>query len=454
MSQNLTLRAQFIVYLVFLHILAAGALGYVLWQLNPLWIIAVELGCALSLWWMVLLFQRLYEPLRLMRSSADFLRETDFSTTLLPTGQPETDALVSVYNTMLTTLRTERVRVEEKGILLQTLINASPAGILLCDESLMVLSVNPALEAMFAMSAEISIGSRLEKHIAPFAELMQRISIGASEVFTHKARRFKVHKAGFVEKGVPHIIVLVEELTDELRASEKTAYQRIIRVLAHEVNNSTGAARSLMESALYYERYFVPEMSGDERRDFRDALMVASERLAGLGEFMREYAHVVRLPTPKPQAFDIGELLVTTATLFGEVCKAHNITLRVITPNDAMMIYADKVQLQQALTNLTKNAIEAVQGVEENTEGERSVTLSVRRRDSASVSIAVEDTGIGLNASAAANILTPFFTTKETGQGIGLMLVREIATAHGFEFSLENRVGGGARAEIIMPSMA
>jgi len=312
-----------------------------------------------------------------------------------------------------------------------------------------VLSVNPALEAMFAMTAAASIGSRLETHFAPFAELVQRLSVGASEVFTHKARRFKVHKAGFVEKGVPHIIVLVEELTDELRASEKTAYQRIIRVLAHEVNNSTGAARSLMESALYYERYFVPEMSGDERKDFRDALTVASERLAGLGEFMREYAHVVRLPMPKPQAFDIGELLVTTATLFGEICKAHHITLRVITPNEAMMIHADKVQLQQALTNLTKNAIEAVQDVADTTQ-DRSVSLSVRRRDSTSVSIAVEDTGAGLNASAAANILTPFFTTKETGQGIGLMLVREIAAAHGFGFSLENRVGGGARAEMVV----
>ncbi len=445
----MTLRTQFILYLAVLHSLLAATAGFALWRVHPAWILLVEAVCGVSFWIAIVLFRRFYEPLRLLKSSADFLKETDFSTTLLPTGQPETDALVSVYNTMLTTLRSERVRVEEKGILLQTLINASPTGILLCDESLSVLSVNPALEAMFAMTAKASIGSRLSSHLAPFAELVQRIGIGAAEVFTYKARRFKVHKAGFVEKGVPHIIVLVEELTDELRASEKTAYQRIIRVLAHEVNNSTGAARSLMESALYYERYFVPEMSDDERKDFRDALTVASERLAGLGEFMREYAHVVRLPTPKPQAFDIGELLVTTATLFGEVCKAHHITLRVITPNEAMTIRADKVQLQQALTNLTKNAIEAVQDAKDTTQ-DRSVTLSVRRRDSASVSITVEDTGVGLNASAAANILTPFFTTKETGQGIGLMLVREIAAAHGFEFSLENRVGGGVRAEMVI----
>jgi nitrogen fixation/metabolism regulation signal transduction histidine kinase len=447
----MTLRTQFILYLAALHCLLVAASGFALWRVHPAWILLVEAVCGASFWIAFVLFRRFYEPLRLLKSSADFLKDTDFSTTLLPTGQPETDALVSVYNTMLTTLRTERVRVEEKGILLQTLINASPTGILLCDESLTVLSVNPALEAMFAMSAEASIGSRLSRHLVPFAELVQHLGIGASEVFTHKARRFKVHKAGFVEKGVPHIIVLVEELTDELRASEKTAYQRIIRVLAHEVNNSTGAARSLMESALHYERHFVPEMPDDERKDFRDALTIASERLAGLGEFMREYAHVVRLPTPKPQAFDIGELLVTTATLFGEVCKAHHITLRVISPNEAMMIRADKVQLQQALTNLTKNAIEAVQCLVDTAQ-DRSVTLSVRRRDSASVSIAVEDTGSGLNASAAANILTPFFTTKETGQGIGLMLVREIAAAHGFAFSLENRVGGGARAEMVVLS--
>ncbi len=447
----MTLRNQFILYLAVLHCLLAAASGFALWRVHPAWILLVEVVCGISFWTIFILFRRFYEPLRLLKSSADFLKETDFSTTLLPTGQPETDALVSVYNTMLTTLRSERIRVEETGILLQTLINASPAGILLYDESLRVLSVNPALEAMFGMSARTDTGSRLGNHRAPFAELVERLSVGASEVFAHKARRFKVHKAGFVEKGVPHIIVLVEELTDELRASEKTAYQRIIRVLAHEVNNSIGAARSLMASALYYERYFLPAMSDEERKDFRDALTVASERLHGLGEFMREYAHVVRLPAPKPQALDIGELLVTTATLFSEVCKAHHIMLRVITPNEALMIQADKVQLQQALTNLTKNAIEAVQDVADTTQ-DRSVTLSVRRRDGASVSIAVEDTGIGLNTSAAANILTPFFTTKETGQGIGLMLVREIAAAHGFEFSLENRVGGGARAEIMLPT--
>ena len=154
----MTLRNQFILYLAVLHCLLAAASGFALWRVHPAWILLVEVVCGISFWTIFILFRRFYEPLRLLKSSADFLKETDFSTTLLPTGQPETDALVSVYNTMLTTLRSERIRVEETGILLQTLINASPAGILLYDESLRVLSVNPALEAMFGMSARTDTG--------------------------------------------------------------------------------------------------------------------------------------------------------------------------------------------------------------------------------------------------------------------------------------------------------
>ena len=347
MPQNLTLRAQFIVYLVFLHILVAGALGYVLWQLNPLWIIAVELGCAVSLWWMVLLFQRLYEPLQLLQSSADFLRETDFSTTLLPTGQVETDKLISVYNMMLTTLRAERIRVEEKGQLLEMLIKASPIGIVLCDEAMCVLSLNPALSSILEIKEQDAIGKPLDTIFTSFSESIKQLKTGDSVLVSYKSRRYKVQKALFVEKGVPHLLIMIEELTVELRATEKTAYQRIIRVLAHEVNNSIGAARSLMESALHYERYFLPEIPHDERRDFREALTIAGERLSDLGAFMHDYARVVRLPALKLQYCLVDELLMTTATLFGEVCKAHNIAVNVVGGGSVCVVLADYVQMQQ-----------------------------------------------------------------------------------------------------------
>jgi two-component system nitrogen regulation sensor histidine kinase NtrY len=442
LKHPMTLRLKFILYLVFLHIILAGALGYVLWQVEPLWIIALELGCVLSLWWAVWLFQKFYEPLRLLKSSADFLRETDFSTTLLPTGQIETDALVSVYNTMLTTLRAERIRVEEKGILLQMLINASPIGIVLCNEAMVLLSANPALSSILGLNVQDAIGKPLDTALSAFAEPIKRLKTGDSALVSDKARRYKVQKALFVEKGVPHLLIMIEELTAELRATEKTAYQRIIRVLAHEVNNSIGAARSLMESALHYERYFVSDIPQDERTDFREALSIASERLSDLGAFMRDYAHVVRLPALKLQRCIADELLMTTATLFGEACKAHDIALHVVAGRRMCVILADRVQMQQALTNLVKNAVEALEDA-----AERTLTLSVRREESL-VIISVDDTGKGLRAEDAEHFGTPFFTTKETGQGIGLMLVREIAAAHGFDFSLENRKEGGARAEL------
>jgi nitrogen fixation/metabolism regulation signal transduction histidine kinase len=447
----ITLRTKFIAYLAVLHTLSGSVIGYLLWKVHPYWVFAVEGALLVSLWGALWLFQRFYEPLELLKSSADFLREKDFSTTLSTTGQPETDALIEVYNTMLLSLRQERVRTEEQGILLQTLINASPTGIMLCTEVLVVLSLNPAIKKMFELLDSDCIGKPLEPALMPLAEIILTMQHGESFLATHKGRRFKVQKTGFVERGIPHTLVLVEEVTAELRATERVAYERVIRILAHEVNNSTGAAQSLMESALHYERYFVPETPQEEREDFREALSVASERLHDLGVFMREYADVVRLPAPNIRRLNLGELLKNTAILFREACIAHHISLRVVVPEEPLVIAADAAQFQHVLTNLVKNAVEAFAHDISSLPEERVITL-LARFDAKSVYIAVEDTGSGLSNHAMQSIETPFFTTKETGQGIGLMLVREILAAHEYSFTLENRVEGkGAKAEIRVP---
>lgn len=439
------IRTQFIVYLAALHLACGAAVGYFLWQIQPYYILVIEVFVLCSFVMLTILLRRLHEPLALLQSSASMLLEADFSTTLVPPGHPEADAVTNVYNTMLMSLRDERVRTEEKGFLLQALINSSPTGILLCSEQLTVLALNPALGLMFAGFTAEAVQKPLATINSAFAECLRTMSFGGSVVLTHRFRRFKIRKVAFVERGMPHILVMVEELTAELQSSEKAVYERIIRVLSHEVNNSIGAARSLLESALFYDRYFVQDAPEGAREDFRDALTVASERLGDLGAFMREYALLVRLPAPKRVQIDVGELLNRMEKLFRELCRNKAITLLLHIPSELMMIYADTVQMQHVLTNLTKNAIEAMQSSRE-----KVLSLSAFRRDS-NVVIAIEDTGEGLSEKALTELQTPFFTTKETGQGIGLMLVRELVKAHGFEFHLENRSNGGAKAEIIIP---
>lgn len=439
------IRTQFILYLLVLHLSLGAALGYIAWQYQPFYVIVVELIMLLSFLMAFRLFRLFYEPMQLLQSSASMLRDADFSTTLAPVGQIEADAITEVYNTMLLSLRAERVRVEEQGFLLQALMNSSPTGILLCTERHTILRLNPILSQMIDGFAPSSTGKHISAVNAAFADLVTMMNQGSSEIFTQRFRRFKIRKDGFVERGMPHIVIMIEELTSELDSSEKTAYERIIRVLAHEVNNSVGAVRSLLESTLFYERYFVPDMEESIKSDFRDALSVAKERLAELAEFMREYALLVRLPSPKRLSIDVCELPAVIEKLFREICKNESITLRVEVPAEPMMIEADKMQLQQALTNLTKNAVEAMRH-----SPEKLLILSVCKQQAA-IAIAVEDSGMGLDSQTSAQILTPFFTTKETGQGIGLMLVREIVKAHGFDFLLENRSQRGAKAEIIIP---
>lgn len=439
------IRTQFILYLVLLNCLSALALGYSFRQQEWYVWILLEFAVLGSLLIAFRLFRGFYEPLELLQTSAAMLREADFSTTLALTGQPDTDSVVTIYNSMLLSLRAERLRTEEKGFLLQSLITSSPTGILLCSERLHILSFNPAVVAMVGGLVPTSIGQSLDEVNTAFAEVVSNLAQGSSAIFVERFRRFKIRKDGFVERGIPHVLIMIEELTVELQSSEKLVYERIIRVLAHEINNSIGAARSLLDSALFYERYFAQETPSDIKGDFRDALVIANERLGDLGEFMREYAQLVRLPTPKRVPLDVGELLRAMAMLFRDTCNSKGIALYAEIPSEPITIEADKSQMQQVLTNLMKNAIEAIQeGAEAN------IVLSARQKEG-TVSVTVQDSGIGLRNNAATELLTPFFTTKETGQGIGLMVVREIMKAHNFEFTLENRLPRGVKAEISIP---
>lgn len=411
----MSLRAKIIAYVVALHVVLGAAAAALLVQ-QPLLLFAVELGFVLSVAIGVRLVRALFLPLDLIRTGAELIDERDFTSHFVAVGQPEMDRLTDVYNRMIDRLREERLSSEERHQLLQKIVQASPAGIVICDFDGHVESMNP------------SAARYLGDEVASLAA----IPIGESRLLSYPAgRRLKVSRAEFRDRGFVKSFYVVEEVTEALRLSEKAAYEKLIRMMSHEVNNSVGAVRSLLESSLRY----APQVGEADRDDFTGALTIASARVDALNRFMSAFADVVRIPPPQRTPTVVAELVERIVALLRPELQQRNIALTAsLTDRRAWSV--DESQLEQVVLNVFRNALEAV-----GRDGAIEVTL----RDGVLI---VADTGPGITAPVRADLFTPFFTTKREGRGLGLTIVQEILANHALPFALENRAGGGAEFRI------
>jgi nitrogen fixation/metabolism regulation signal transduction histidine kinase len=414
-----------------------GGLAFAWLRGRGLWLFAGEIALVVSILLGVHLVRALFGPLELVRAGAQFIAERDFSSRLREVGQPELDALIAVYNLMIDSLREERLRAREQHHFLEEVVRASPAGILTFDFDGRLTTVNPGAERLLVRSGAELLGLRLDELPVPFAARVAELRPGESAVLPLQgSRRVRWLKTTFLDHGFPRALVVVEELTEELRRSERAAYEKIIRTLSHEVGNSIAAAASLIESSLHYREQVRPA----DRTDFETALSVANTRLRHLNAFVREYAAVVRLPSPHRTPCDLARLVEGVALLFRPECEERGIALRVEVGGGGEPASLDEHQMEQVLVNVVRNAVEAVG---------RGGTVTIGMGVAAGrPSLVVEDSGPGIPAEVQAALFTPFFSTKANGRGIGLTLAQEILTQHGFGFSLESRAGGPTRFTI------
>lgn len=243
-------------------------------------------------------------------------------------------------------------------------------------------------------------------------------------------RRVRCQKSQFIDRGFPRSFVLIEELTEELRHSEKRGYEQVIRMMAHEVNNSTGAASSLIRSCLNYG----DQMREADREDFTAALQVSAQRSERLSSFMRNFSEVVKLPAPRLQPADVAELLRGIERLLQVESQQRRIVWEWEVEDEFPPLRMDREQLEQVFVNILKNALEAI-----GKEGRIWVKVG---RVGGRPQVVIADSGCDIAPEIGEQLFTPFFSTKAQGQGIGLTLVQEILSWHEFEFSLESRVGG------------
>ncbi|MGH9238532.1 MAG: sensor histidine kinase [Vicinamibacterales bacterium] len=425
----MTPRARFAAYLVVVHLLLAGV-GIALWRRSPQLLLVVETVIVVSAITGFVLAHRLLRTLADVKAGALLIRDGDFTSRLRPVGQPEVDALGSVYNRMVDSLRDERTRLQEQQHFLADVLRVSPSGIVVLDFDGGIASVNPAAERLLGAAGSHLTGTRLADIGSRVATALAELPGGATVVVdVDGARRVRCHHGTFLDRSFRRSFLLIEELTEELRQAERTAYEKLIRVMAHEVNNSVTASNSLLTSSLAYAN----ELSSDSRKDFEQAIGVVIQRTAELNRFMHSFADVFRLPVPATRPERIVPLVKRIVRLLSSPAEVSaRVTWDWIVDDPDVTADFDRGQMEQVLINVLQNALDA--------EADR-IMIRLQSRGGIRPTLSIEDSGLGFEPEAEANLFTPFFSTKANGQGIGLTLVREILSAHGFGYSLHRRPG-------------
>ena len=424
----MSLRVQFLLFATLIHVVLIAVAAQLRTTNVPLFL-GSEVILLLSIVLTVQLYRGFVRPFQLIAAGTAAMQAQDFSLKFVPVGQREMDQLIGVYNQMIDALRRERVSQHEKSVLLERLIQASPAGILILDFEGRIESANAAAARFIGQAAE-TLSGRLPAELPgawgpALSALTERQpqALRLSGLATYRATA-----AHFLDRGFTRRFVVLEELTQELIRQEKQAYEQLIRMMAHEINNSIGAINSILHSFQHY----APQLAPADRPDFTEALDVSIARNTQLANFIGSFARLVRLPPPAPRPTDVRVLLRATARLLQPQSAERRIRWHLALPDEPLLISLDAQQLEQVLLNVAKNALEAI-GHDGN------IWVSATRHP---LALTIENDGPALTPEVQQRLFTPFFSTKRDGQGIGLTLVRDVLLAHGFAFRLETNAAG------------
>jgi two-component system nitrogen regulation sensor histidine kinase NtrY len=398
---------------------------------SPVLFVICELTIVASSVFTWQLYRAFVRPMRLIQAGTAALQAQDFNLKFKPVGQPELDQLVAVYNQMLDALRQERVSQHEQSVLLERLLAASPAGILILDFEGNVASVNAAASRALGQPLAALAGQPVAALPAPWGPVLATVAAGQLQaVRLPSGQTYRAAAAHFLDRGFQRRFVVLEELTEELRQQEKQAYEQLIRLMSHEVNNSIGAVNSLLSSFQHY----APQLTPDDRADYTEGLAVSIARNTQLADFIGRYARLVRLPPPTLLPTDVHTLLRDLGRLLAPQSAAQHVAWHWQLAHDGpLLVPADAQQLAQALLNVAKNALEAL--------GPAGGNVWVRTT-AQPPGLRLTNDGAPLSPAVSQRLFTPFFSTKPGGQGIGLVLVRDILLAHGFAFRLETEADG------------
>jgi two-component system nitrogen regulation sensor histidine kinase NtrY len=401
---------------------------------RPLLVLAVCLACVVPL--AIITIRAQVRPIlalfRALEGTVASYRDGDYAFSLHWPQNDELAGLVDAHNALGNVLREQRLGLVQRELLLDTMVQNTPVAMLLVMDAGPIVYANLAARQLFDAGRKLegrAVNDLLAQSTPALQEAVARggdglftVYAGEDEEVYHLARRT------FTLNGRRHELLLLRQLTSELRRQEVQTWKKVIRVISHELNNSLAPLASLAHSGAELVR------RGQVER-LPQILETIGERTRHLERFILGYARFAKLPAPQRALLDWEEFMARLAS---------HVTFEVAGDLPGEPAQLDAAQLEQALINLLKNAHESGSAPEQ-------VTLSVRRVQDL-LRIDVMDRGTGMNDAVLLNALVPFYSTKRAGTGLGLALAREIAEAHGGRITLANREGGGLAVTLFLPA--
>jgi nitrogen fixation/metabolism regulation signal transduction histidine kinase len=360
------------------------------------------------------------------------LKDRDFSMSVTGVTSDELGELVDSYNGLGERLRVERQSLYQRELMLDTVIQTTPLALVLTNDADAIIYSNTAARRLFAEGRKLE-GEKFARYLqvspAPLREAIER---GGDTLFTleiaGEPEVYHVSQRSFLLNAAPHRLLLLKQLTREINSQEVATWKRVIRVIAHELNNSLAPISSLAHSGQILAH------APPDAEQLARVFATIEDRAKHLAGFIEGYAQFAKLPQPRlaPVAWEVLIERLRVVAAFELVGSAPRRTASF-----------DTAQIEQALINLLKNARES---------GAEPASIELAANDTArGFTIEVRDRGPGFTAQALEHALVPFYSTKESGTGLGLTLCREIIEAHGGRLRIANRNGGGASVTLWLP---
>ena len=436
------MRIKFFFFILVLLLLGLGIYwGIISRDIPRLYLVLGEGAVILMLFYLSVFYRKIVKPLNSIGNGMDLLREQDFSSRLSPVGQYEADRIVNIFNRMMDQLKNERLRMREQNSFLELLIQASPMGVIILNLSEKISQLNPMAVKMLGVHADLAVGKQLKTLDSSLAAELDTIDNEETKIVRlNDANVYKCTRSYFIDCGFKHPFFLIERMTDEVMRVEKKAYEKVIRMIAHEVNNTTAGITSTLDTV---EQTLASEQGME---DLCEVMRVCVERCFSMSRFITRFADVVKIPEPNLVPLSLNEMAATCKRFMEGMCADAGISLTLECDELVRPVKMDAALFEQVLVNIIKNAAESISSSES---ARQNGQIIVRTQSPASIEVV--DNGPGISKEVESKLFTPFFSTKPDGQGIGLVFIREVLSKHGCTFSLRTYADGLTRFRILFP---
>lgn len=396
----------------------------------PYWIWYLPAGVGIMA--TLTIFRGIYLPQQAVSRGMELIQSQDYNNRLVKVGEPNSDRIVALFNSLIDKLRAERLLNREQESLLRLLIDASPMGVVMLDFNRNLSLANSSFLKICGLTDINGIqGKNISEIPGDIIPEMLNVPLGKSEIIRKgNFRIYRCYHLNFIQEGFKREFYLLESLTDEIMKAERGAYEKVIRTISHEVNNTMGGVRSVLE--------VLEDVT--ENTDIRRVIESCENRCDSLCNFIRDYSEVVKLPEPVLKEYDLSRQIEMMEPFLAGMLP-ENIFLKFLKPVESFYVVADSVQMEQVILNIVKNAAESIKR-----EGEIRIKLDHKK---SGLLLEISNNGEPIPEETSRQLFTPFFTTKPDGKGIGLTFVREVLNRHKADYSLKTDSDGITRFSIM-----